>query len=75
MSGTKFQEMSLIEHITELRRRLLWSFVYILIIFIILFDVLLSLSKNIFYIIMLVHLSPVAFALQGARSWLPQARN
>ena len=37
MSGTKFQEMSLIEHITELRRRLLWSFVYILIIFIICF--------------------------------------
>ena len=37
MSGTKFQEMSLIEHITELRRRLLWSFVYIIIIFIICF--------------------------------------
>ena len=37
MNGTKFQEMSLIEHITELRRRLLWSFVYIIIIFIICF--------------------------------------
>ena len=37
MSDTKFQEMSLIEHITELRRRLLWSFVYIIAIFIICF--------------------------------------
>ena len=34
MNDTNFKEMSLIEHITELRRRLLWSFVYIIIIFI-----------------------------------------
>ena len=31
------EEMSLIDHITELRKRLIWSFVYILIIFIICF--------------------------------------
>ena len=37
MSEEKFQEMSLIEHLTELRKRLLWSFLYILIIFIICF--------------------------------------
>ena len=34
---SKFKEMSLIDHITELRKRLLWSFVYIIIIFIICF--------------------------------------
>jgi len=37
MSNHQFEEMSLIEHITELRKRLLWSFVYIIIIFIICF--------------------------------------
>ena len=37
MSEDKFEEMSLIEHLTELRKRLLWSFLYILIIFIICF--------------------------------------
>ena len=37
MSNNNFEEMSLIEHITELRKRLLWSFVYITIIFIICF--------------------------------------
>ena len=34
---TKLQEMSLIDHITELRKRLLWSFLYIILIFIICF--------------------------------------
>ena len=37
MSNNKLEEMSLIDHITELRKRLLWSFLYILIIFIICF--------------------------------------
>ncbi len=37
MSEEKFEEMSLIEHLTELRKRLLWSFLYILIIFLICF--------------------------------------
>ena len=37
MSDEKFEEMSLIEHLTELRKRLLWSFLYILIIFVICF--------------------------------------
>ncbi len=37
MPEEKFQEMSLIDHLTELRKRLLWSFLYILIIFIICF--------------------------------------
>ena len=37
MSNHQFEEMSLIEHITELRKRLLWSFVYIIIIFVICF--------------------------------------
>ena len=36
-SKSKLKEMSLIDHITELRKRLLWSFVYIIIIFIICF--------------------------------------
>ena len=36
-SQSKPKEMSLIDHITELRKRLLWSFVYIIIIFIICF--------------------------------------
>jgi len=34
MTNQEFEEMSLIEHITELRKRLLWSFLYIIIIFI-----------------------------------------
>ena len=34
MTDEKFEEMSLIGHLTELRKRLLWSFLYILIIFI-----------------------------------------
>lgn len=34
MGKNKLEEMSLIDHITELRKRLLWSFVYIIIIFI-----------------------------------------
>ena len=37
MADSSLKEMSLIDHITELRKRLLWSFVYILIIFIICF--------------------------------------
>ena len=37
MSNNNFEEMSLIDHITELRKRLLWSFLYIIIIFIICF--------------------------------------
>ena len=37
MADEKFQEMSLIEHLTELRKRLMWSFFYILVIFIICF--------------------------------------
>ena len=36
-SKSKPKEMSLIDHITELRKRLLWSFVYLIIIFIICF--------------------------------------
>ena len=34
MKEQEFHEMSLIEHITELRKRLLWSFLYVLIIFV-----------------------------------------
>jgi len=37
MTNQEFKEMSLIDHITELRKRLLWSFVYIIIIFIVCF--------------------------------------
>ena len=37
MTNQEFEEMSLIDHITELRRRLLWSFLYIIIIFVICF--------------------------------------
>ena len=33
----QFEEMSLIDHLTELRKRLLWSFIYIIIIFVICF--------------------------------------
>ena len=33
----KLQEMTLIDHITELRKRLLWSFLYILLVFIVCF--------------------------------------
>ena len=36
-SKSKLKEMTLIDHITELRKRLLWSFVYIIIIFVICF--------------------------------------
>ena len=34
---TKLKEMNLIDHLTELRRRLIWSFVYLIIVFIICF--------------------------------------
>ena len=37
MPEEKFEEMSLIGHLTELRKRLLWSFLYILIIFVVCF--------------------------------------
>ena len=37
MSKNKLEEMSLIDHITELRKRLLWSFFYIIIVFVICF--------------------------------------
>jgi len=37
MGENNLEEMSLIDHITELRKRLLWSFLYIIIIFIICF--------------------------------------
>ena len=37
MAKNNLEEMSLIDHITELRKRLLWSFLYIIIIFIICF--------------------------------------
>ena len=34
MKNQEFQEMSLIEHFAELRKRLLWSFLYVIIIFV-----------------------------------------
>ena len=34
---TQLEEMTLFDHITELRKRLLWSFLYILIVFILCF--------------------------------------
>ena len=37
MNNPEFKEMSLIDHLTELRKRLLWSFIYIIIIFVICF--------------------------------------
>jgi len=37
MKNNQLEEMSLIDHLTELRKRLLWSFIYIIIIFIICF--------------------------------------
>ena len=37
MAEEKFEEMSLIGHLAELRKRLLWSFLYILLIFIVCF--------------------------------------
>ncbi len=37
MPEDKFEEMSLIDHLTELRKRLLWSFLYILIVFFVCF--------------------------------------
>ena len=36
-SNPKLKEMSLIDHITELRKRLIWSFIYLIIVFIICF--------------------------------------
>ena len=45
MANQEFKEMSLIDHLTELRKRLLWSFVYIIIIFIICF----YFASNLFY--------------------------
>ena len=37
LKNSNFKEMSLIDHLVELRKRLLWSFVYLIIIFIICF--------------------------------------
>ena len=37
MSNNNFEKMSLIDHLTELRKRLLWSFLYVIIIFLICF--------------------------------------
>ena len=37
MTNQEFKEMSLIDHLTELRKRLIWSFIYIVLIFIICF--------------------------------------
>ena len=37
MTLNNLEDMSLIDHISELRKRLLWSFIYILIIFLICF--------------------------------------
>ena len=37
MNSKNLEEMSLIDHITELRKRLLWSFLYIIIVFIVCF--------------------------------------
>ena len=37
VKNPKLQEMSLIDHINELRNRLLWSFVYIIVVFVICF--------------------------------------
>jgi len=37
MTDNNFEEMTLIDHITELRKRLLWSFFYIIMIFVICF--------------------------------------
>ena len=37
MTNQEFKEMSLIDHLTELRKRLMWSFLYIILIFIICF--------------------------------------
>ena len=37
MKNSHLEEMSLIDHLTELRKRLLWSFIYIIIIFFICF--------------------------------------
>ena len=50
MNDSNLKEMSLIDHITELRKRLLWSFLYIIIIFVICFyfaDELFSFLANI----------------------------
>ena len=45
MTNQEFKEMSLIDHLTELRKRLLWSFIYIIIIFVICF----YFSSDLFY--------------------------
>ena len=37
LKNSNLKEMSLIDHLVELRKRLLWSFVYLIIIFIICF--------------------------------------
>ena len=37
MTNQEFKEMSLIDHLTELRKRLMWSFLYIILIFIVCF--------------------------------------
>ena len=37
MTNHEFKEMSLIDHLTELRKRLMWSFLYIILIFVICF--------------------------------------
>ena len=37
LKNSKLKDMSLIDHLTELRKRLLWSFVYIIIVFVICF--------------------------------------
>ena len=41
----QLEEMSLIDHLTELRKRLLWSFIYIIIIFCVCF----YFASNLFY--------------------------
>ena len=47
MNKNHLEEMSLIDHLTELRKRLIWSFVYIIIIFIICF----FFASDLFYFI------------------------
>jgi len=51
----QFEEMSLIDHLTELRKRLLWSFIYIILIFFICFyfasDLFYFLAKPLIYLL------------------------